>query len=360
MNKKSKFRKSLILFLLLVLTTSIPLVSSQNSYLEYNETTNTCTVYPTGSDDTINLQEAFNLVTANGKGRVKLVEGEYTVNEEIVVINFDGRFMGAGQGKTILKTTNRDDWQHRDVTYFPEVASVFLFYQDDVEERTIEISDMTVEIHATTDYYDMFFGLNVFDIYGCVDGYITEDETPLNTVFTHVKIIGDTADDWPFVNTVNPLQVGGQPHVDGGDWSFEPIAGTHIVKNCYFDTLGGAVKYNSVNGKIDVKNNVIKDCYGGITLYFCDTVDAPKREIKSNKIYGSGAFPFAGISIWGSNSFEIKHNKIEDGYTGIDVWMSDEILIKGNLIDGNDLDLSWDMDGDITWKNNKYTTKNWS
>lgn len=345
--------------MLLLLSTVTVSVSTAGPYVIYRERSNTCIVYPSGGDDTANIQEAFDLVTAKGSGRVQLVAGEYTVNEEIVVVNFDGMFTGAGASRTTLKTTDREDWPHRDEQYFPTVASVFLFYQNDMEERTIQISDMTVEVHAIADPYGMFFGLNVFDIYGYVDGVVTEDETPLNTVLARVKIYGDTANDWPFVNTVNPFQVGGEPHVDGG-WIFEPIKGSHTVKNCYFDTLGGAVKYNSVKGKIDVKQNIIKDCFAGIVLYFCDTVDTPKREIKFNKISGSGSPPFAGIVFWGSNSFEVKYNLIVNGYIGIDIWMSDDIQVKCNYLDGNVLDLSWDEDGDITWKNNKYTTKSWS
>jgi parallel beta-helix repeat protein len=357
MNKKSKFRKSLILFLLLVLTTSIPLVSSQNSYLEYNETTNTCTVYPTGSDDTINLQEAFNLVTANGKGRVKLVEGEYTVNEEIVVTNFDGMFTGEGKRKTTLKTTSRDDWPHRGEPNFPEVASVFLFYQKDMDERTIIIADMTVTVHATTYDYGGFFGLNVFDIYGCVDDEFSEDETPLNTVLKRVRISGDTAPDFPFVNTVNPYQIGGQPHVDeSNNWSFEPMAGTHSVYFCEFDTVGCGPKYNSVNGDIAVKFNIMKDTTVGAWLFLCSPIDVPQREIKYNIITGA---TWMGLGVWGSNHFDIKYNVVIHSETGIDMWGSEGNLVKGNHFNDNNLDLSWDQEGDNIWTDNYYKTKNW-
>lgn len=345
------------ILILIVLISAISIsVSSANPNVEISDSSNICIVYPTGGDDTANIQEAFDLVTADGVGRVKLVTGEYTVNEEIVVVNFDGSFIGAGQGKTILKTTYRDDWPHRDVDPFPEVASVFLFYQTDMVQRRVKICDMTVEVHATTYDYGGFFGLNVFDIYGNIDGEVTSDETPLDTMLKRVSIIGDTAEAFPFTNVVNTFQVGGEPHLDGSDWSFEPITGTHFVVDCLFDTVGASVKYNSVNGRIHVNHNEIKDNLVGIWLFFCDTTDAPIRKISNNEISGSN---WIGIAVWGSNSFKIQHNSISDGEIGIEMWGSDGNRIKNNILSGNNLDLSWDQTGDNVWKNNVYDTQNW-
>jgi parallel beta-helix repeat protein len=313
-------------------------------------------VYPTGVDDTANIQEAFDLVTANRAGKVKLVTGEYTVNEEIVVVNFDGSFVGAGQRKTVLKTTYREDWPHRDVEPFPVVASVFLFYQTDMAQRRVRICDMTVEVHATTYDYGGFFGLNVFDIYGNVDGEVTSDMTPLDSMLKRVTIIGDTAEAFPFTNVVNTFQVGGEPHLDGSDWSFEPITGTHFVVDCLFDTVGASIKYNSVNGEIYVSYNEIKDNLVGIWLFFCDTTDAPIRRIRNNEISGSN---WLGMAVWGSNSFKIQYNSISDGDVGIDMFGSDGNRVKNNVLGGNNLDLSWDQAGDNVWKNNVYDTQSW-
>jgi parallel beta-helix repeat protein len=354
MNGKTKIWYKIIPVILLLSINLIP-VSALPPEVIYNEGSNTCTVYPSGGDDTLNIQTAFDMISSEKKGRVRLVAGEYILSDEIVVVNFDGIFTGAGQSKTILKTTDTKIWPHRDVTNFPEVASVFLFYQDDMEERSIKISDMTVEIYATTYDYGGFFGLNVFDIYGCVDGIVNYDETPLSTELKDVKVVGIPDVRWPFTNVVNTFQVGGEPSISGG-WNFEPIIGSHVVKNCYFDTVGASVKYNSVNGKIQVKNNVIKDNLVGIWLYFCDTVDVPKREIKNNLIFGSF---WDGISIWGSNSFIIKNNEIHHCDIGINMWGSDNNLVQKNILYDNALDLSWDEIGDNTWKNNQYDTKNW-
>ncbi len=61
------------------------------------------TVYPTGVDDTENLQCAFNSAVARGrKTDLRLVEGTY-LTRQIVVEDFHGRFSGAGKHKTIIE-----------------------------------------------------------------------------------------------------------------------------------------------------------------------------------------------------------------------------------------------------------------
>jgi len=350
MNEKSRYYYSLLLMGLLSIA-AIP-VQAPPSDIVYNSGSNICTVYPNGFDDTANIQMAFNLVSGKSNGFVRLVAGEYILSQEIVACNFDGRFTGAGIGKTVLKTIETDDWPHRDEDPFPVVASVFLFYQDEPSPKTIKISHMTVEVNAFAEPYGCgFFGLNVFDIYGYVDGEELGDETCLSTELKNVKVIGEIVEAYGFWNTVNTFQVGGEPHVDDCDWYFESISGEHVVKDCIFDTVGAAIKYNSVNGKIQVKHNTIKDNFVGIWLFFCDTLNAPKREIKNNLITGSG---WMGVAVWGSNSFTIKNNEITDGFIGLDMWGSDNNLVMHNLLYGNAVPINWDETGDNTWKNNLY------
>ena len=355
--KKQVKKTSIILVLVLIISSFTLVKSKANSDLEYDESTNTCIVYPTGSDDTDNIQEAFNLVTANGAGQVKLEPGEFVIDREIVVINFDGMFDGSGMEETVICTTSRDDWPHREEEYFPEVASLFLFYQTDMEERSIKVSDMSVKVKATTYDYGGFFGLNVFDIYGCVDGEFTDDKTPLNTMLKRVRISGYIAHDFPFVNTVNPWQVGGQAHVDeDNNWSFEPITGRQSVIFCKFDTVGGGPKYNSVNGNINIKYNTIRNAVVGTWLFFSNQDDGPLREIKYNIISGS---IWMGIGVWGSNDFEIANNYIINCDTGIDMWGSDNIDINSNFCMCNRMDMAWDQSGDNTITDNYYSTKSW-
>jgi len=63
----------------------------------------TYVVKPTGGDDTANIQAALNkCVGATGTCTVQLVKGTYYISQ-IAVVGFEGSFVGAGQGQTILQ-----------------------------------------------------------------------------------------------------------------------------------------------------------------------------------------------------------------------------------------------------------------
>ena len=64
----------------------------------------TFVVAPSGTDDTVALQEAFDAAVAAGPGSVvKLTKGQFYTNE-IFVDGFDGCFKGAGMHRTIVDT----------------------------------------------------------------------------------------------------------------------------------------------------------------------------------------------------------------------------------------------------------------
>ncbi len=72
---------------------------------------NVFTVYPTGTDDTLNLQQAFEKAKAAGPGStVRLVKGKYRTGM-IDVSNFYGNFQGAGIGQTVLLPLHHMDCQ---------------------------------------------------------------------------------------------------------------------------------------------------------------------------------------------------------------------------------------------------------
>ena len=91
-----------ILTVTLLITIPTCLATEQNSYFADN---NTCVVYPSGIDDTLNLVQAFEMVSKDGlRGTVKLLEGTYYISYEVSVVNFDGVFRGAGIDQTIVRT----------------------------------------------------------------------------------------------------------------------------------------------------------------------------------------------------------------------------------------------------------------
>ncbi len=69
------------------------------------------TVYPTGDDDTVNLQQAFDLALAAGPGStVRLAPGNFRIGF-IEVWDFEGYFKGAGQDVSIINSLENMDCQ---------------------------------------------------------------------------------------------------------------------------------------------------------------------------------------------------------------------------------------------------------
>ena len=198
-------KKILVIVLVLALLTPVIGVFSTENF-HYDETNNIVTLYPTGTDDTENLISAFQTVIDGGPGgTVQLVEGEFTISEEIVVVNFDGYFKGNGMQKTVLKNKYTEEWPHRTEEFFTEVASLFLFYQTDELVHNYHISDMKIVVQGKTTEYDSFFGINVFDIVGRVNGDKSDFyETELNTFIENVFFQGSKIDAWHVGNTINP------------------------------------------------------------------------------------------------------------------------------------------------------------
>ena len=158
----------IIVVLILLNSLFMPLNGVYSSeYRQYDEENNTVTLYPTGVDDTENLKAAFQTVIDGGPGgTVMLSEGEFTISEEIVVVNFDGSFKGAGMDKTIVKNKYTESWPHCTEEYFPDIAGLFLFYQTDEQVHSYHISDMKIVVQGKTYEYGAFIGLNIFTIVG--------------------------------------------------------------------------------------------------------------------------------------------------------------------------------------------------
>jgi len=71
-------KMSRILILLVILSILPVSTSVADPNVEYSEDSNICTVYPTGGDDTANIQEAFDLVTADGTGKIRQISRKHS------------------------------------------------------------------------------------------------------------------------------------------------------------------------------------------------------------------------------------------------------------------------------------------
>ena len=139
------------------------------------------------------------------------MEGVYTITEEVVVVGFDGWFHGAGKDKTTVENAYTETWPHRDVEYFPELASLFLFYQIDNLTRPLKFSDMTIKVHGKTYDYDGFTGLNCIDVVAYVNGDKEDFYTSeINTILERMHFEGEALDTWHAYNVISTFQAVGE------------------------------------------------------------------------------------------------------------------------------------------------------
>ena len=356
-----------ILVIILLFTIVTPLYGVYSSeYINYDEVNNIVTLYPTGTDDTENLISAFETVIAGGPGgTVQLLEGEYTISREIVVVNFDGTFKGAGIHKTLLKNEYTEEWPHRTEKYFSEVAGLFLFYQTDELVHNYHVSDMKILVQGQTTEYSSFFGMNVFDIVGRVNGdktdlYVTEMNTHIENVFFQ----GNKIDVWHDGNIVNPWQFGGE-FVVTDSFYFKPITGTHVVRNCIFDTAAGP-KPNGMNGYLLIENNIIRNTLlGGILYDSSFNADESHVEFRNNTISNVGMMGYwlfgadnilfesnvisnssgNGLYLLRCHNNTFKNNKISNCAQGVSMESSNGNIFTDNTFEDNGVDFFWEGEG---------------
>jgi parallel beta-helix repeat protein len=359
----------------------IPLAYSAE-YLEYDPVSNTCIVTPTGADDTLNLIEAFNTVISGGSnGTVQLVEGVYTISDEIVVVNFDGWFQGAGMGKTVIENIDTDFWPHRKVENFPELAGLFVFYQTDETPRSLRFSDMTIRVQGKTEPYYGFTGMNVIEIYGRVN-LDNEDiyDTEINTICENMRFEGKRIEAFHGYNTINTFTVGGEMFVTD-NWYFKPITGVHVVNNCTFINVGGGPKYNSLKGTLVMKNNRLENVTYGLIEYDPLNLGYEGNSIyKNNHISGvlldgfwlssakntilekntiSGCLFGNGINMVNCINTHIQDNIISYcNQSGIHIQGSTNNTYENNALYGNGLDFNWDGKGSNSFYD-EISNSNW-
>lgn len=378
MRKVSYANLVVLLLVATVLQTLIPAAYSE--HLDYDPVANKCIVYPTGGDDTSNLQEAFDTVVAGGLGgEVQLLEGVYTISAPIVVVNFDGWFHGAGKEKTLLENEYTESWPRPDnEAGWTGFSYIFLFYQTNDVPKTLRFSDMSIKIHGWAvediDFMNATM-IQIFIVLGKVDGD-SENlyESEINTVFERMHFEGEIVDAWHTYN-MSPIFVSGEPLPN---ILFKPLSGTHIIDNCTGINAGGVIRYDTMTGHIIVTNNDFRNITFGLwprnanmpkfgTYFICNNrftncrmMDAimltriDNSIIKNNVIDGSLG---GGISISGSDHNHIQGNNITNcDITGIRLDNSDNNVIFDNYVKGNGMDLVWDGYGDNLWMRNEFDT----
>ena len=235
------------------------MVRANPDFVIYDPESNTWTIFPTGDDDTANLQTVFD--SASSGCTVQLVEGTYLFTSTIKALNFDGTFTGAGVGKTILQTKEKYPFDPLWIT-----PDMFDFYQE--FESTLCISDMTVRVigdHLGVPFIDSDPGF-IFLITGKYPGIFNDpsefDLAHVNVFFERMELEGELGifdpDNFhynPYGANAGGLMIMGNRILP--EWGLEPaLYGTYSVTDCSFKNLAyGIACWEISDSSVHIRQN---------------------------------------------------------------------------------------------------------
>lgn len=210
------------------------------------------TVYPTGVDDTENIQQAFALAKAAGLGStVQLAAGNFKTRL-LEIWDFDGYLKGAGEGLTRIETFENQECQSLiDTNRFPALFSFIRGYP--------RISDLSINVPFPTPcqpYHIPVFGPDymatfIFAITIGITPYNPETDCtalqvePASGVVERVTIVG-ARDESGMPNLLSGV-------APGGTWTAQSLSAT----DCPF-----IVKFSQ--GKYLIRQTTIRDTIWGI------------------------------------------------------------------------------------------------
>ena len=257
--------------------------------------TKTFSVSPSGGDDTVNIQGAFDAAVAAGaKSTVKLTAGHFYCGN-VFVENFRGTFEGAGRDLTVIDTLRGLD---------PDLPGLVRSVEDDgfvflfgFKDGDIRIRDMTFDITAREpaehwappfpwEIYDLT-GTDVIRIMGNADSRVER-----------VRFVGHEGDyeaGGASYNVLNGLTVQGiKGYFEETGMTGEPVSGSHIVTDCSFEHVDNGVRFGYLlNGKAIVTRTVFLR-NGELSVYLWDFVNS-RAEISYNQMMEQTGF---GVLCW--------------------------------------------------------------
>jgi hypothetical protein len=226
-----------------------------NDYVK--RTRKTVTIKPTGTDDTANLQCAFDVAVSLGAGaQVRLKSGTFHTGQ-IVVNGLNGKLKGAGLKNTIVTNLPNLYVTQEDFYFNPPSAdnpwpSLFAFV-----EGNFTVSDLAIHISGDN-------GTTGWTIFG-IDPLITELAHGIailgpeaNAQFEHVLVEGEPADNTLFgFNLINGIFyegfIGENP---------APVSGNFTVKNSTFRAVGSGTPISNLSdATVTVSHNDFEGVY---------------------------------------------------------------------------------------------------
>ena len=240
-------------------------------------------VDPSGGDDTQAFIDAFAEAKESGPGAtVQLTEGLYRVGM-IEVRDFNGCFIGAGKGKTII--TNKMELPCEEAFQANATPSLLKFIGGD-----IKISEMTIKFQdgnpcAGGEMNDAIYGELAAGITLADYGVYVPDNRYIKGIVDNVELIAGTDGGAGVYGTLGNVVM--LLYCSADKWfpdDFMPLSKGNIsVKNCVFkDGMTGpdiwGFDFKSV---IDIKNNVME---GGLLGAYISSMMGTKITFSNNQI----------------------------------------------------------------------------
>ncbi len=279
-----------------LLGTGIARASCDGTYVRQNG--RTLTVLPTNTDDTANLQCAFNLGTHMPGVVLQLSKGTYTTGR-IVVDGFVGTVRGKGVNSTFIRNPGSpiyvtpDDFYQvppKSEAFAPPYLIVFLGGDYTVTDLTVSI----LGAEPATDW--SIFGIRdwlghgikslagPFVILGSPTG---NGYRKANAAFYHVKLTGERSNDPLYgYNAYNGIFVQGFVGPD-----LEPLRGRFSIRESQFETIASvAPMFNLRNSWVSISGNTLNDvALGGEVIDLKNTL----YDYGDNTVIGS-----AGVQMY--------------------------------------------------------------
>ena len=215
-------------------------------------------VSPNGTDDTYNLQQAFENAKAIGHGSVvKLVKGEYHLGF-IEIREFSGSFIGAGKGKTIISANT--GLATGDISGIGELPVLIKFVGGD-----ITIRDMTIQTpQGYCGINDDLYGLMLFSDYSV---QYESKNSYIKGLVDNVEFIGHLGGYWGWYNCYYGILA---THDSNTGSKLSNIDKTVI--NCTFNTLAYGINMTLINkGRLIAGardgGNIFTNCFEGSTFW---------------------------------------------------------------------------------------------
>lgn len=306
-------------------------------------------VLPTGTNDTANLQAAFDAAVQAGPGStVQLVKGTYYIDKGIAVANFDGNFVGAGKDKTFVQNLGQFSPYELWLTFYLEGQNV---------SGPITLSDLTFRAVGPAETDPEFYQgpLNAFMILTFTGEMTGDPDAPLDTLnasVIRVGIEGQSGDQY------TPWGCNISDAIGFSAQGWTAVAGNCLFQDCTFkNSMDGMCPLGLQDARFKVEGCTFDDVQAPIGTW--NLLGNTKVDILCNRIHMH--LPWcAGVYMesetpGGNSTVRISHNEISvSSFTDairIDDWGSPaqagEPTIKHTVISDNDIHLEGTLNGAI-------------